>query len=105
MTTPKRIQRRRTKGWRMPPNTKSCCRPGKYGNPYVIGTGADAEIVTRMHRIEWERIKAEEPERFAQMVKDLRGYDLACFCAEDAEWCHVDNYLELANPQMEKQND
>lgn len=38
---PKRIQRKRTKGWRMPPNTVNVCRSGrgtgKYGNPFRIG--------------------------------------------------------------------
>ena len=34
--SPQRIQRKRTKGWKMPPNTVSVCRPGKYGNPFYI---------------------------------------------------------------------
>ncbi len=31
---PVRIQRKRTKGWRMPPNTVSVARPGLWGNPF-----------------------------------------------------------------------
>lgn len=31
---PQRIQRKRVKGWRMPPNTVSVTRPGKFGNPF-----------------------------------------------------------------------
>lgn len=31
---PKRIQRKRTKGWRMPPNAVSVTQPGKWGNPF-----------------------------------------------------------------------
>ncbi|MDG4798958.1 DUF4326 domain-containing protein [Micromonospora sp. WMMD980] len=34
MTTPKRIQRRRTPGWRMPANTAYVGRPTKFGNPF-----------------------------------------------------------------------
>ena len=34
MTTPSRIWRRRTKGWRMPPNTVYVGRPTKWGNPF-----------------------------------------------------------------------
>ncbi len=34
---PKRIQRKRIKGWRMPENTVSVCRPGKWGNPFPVG--------------------------------------------------------------------
>lgn len=33
---PKRITRKRTKGWRQPPNTKYVGRPGKYGNPFRL---------------------------------------------------------------------
>lgn len=36
MSFPKRIQRKRTSGWRMPENTVSVCRPGKYGNPLKL---------------------------------------------------------------------
>lgn len=38
MTTPVRIQRKRTKGWRMPEGAISVCRPGPYGNPFVVTT-------------------------------------------------------------------
>ncbi len=31
---PRRIQRKRSKGWKMPPNTVSVTRPGKWGNPF-----------------------------------------------------------------------
>jgi len=34
---PKRIQRKRTKGWKMPPNTISVTRPGRFGNKFIIG--------------------------------------------------------------------
>ena len=34
---PDRIQLRRTKGWRMPPNTVKGDRMTKWGNPFVIG--------------------------------------------------------------------
>jgi len=33
---PKRIQRKRTKGWRMPPNTVYVGRPTKWGNPFRL---------------------------------------------------------------------
>jgi hypothetical protein len=36
MTRPIRIPLRRTKGWRMPTNTISVARPGRWGNPYVV---------------------------------------------------------------------
>lgn len=33
---PIRVQLRRTKGWRMPPNTIRVCRPTKWGNPFKV---------------------------------------------------------------------
>jgi hypothetical protein len=33
---PKRIQRKRTKGWKIPDNTVSITRPGKWGNPFKV---------------------------------------------------------------------
>jgi hypothetical protein len=32
-----RIQRKRTKGWRMPENAVYVGRPTKWGNPYQVG--------------------------------------------------------------------
>lgn len=31
-----RIQRKRTKGWRMPPKTKCITRPSNWGNPFKV---------------------------------------------------------------------
>jgi hypothetical protein len=36
MCKPIRIQRKRIKGWRMPENTISVTRPGKWGNPFKV---------------------------------------------------------------------
>jgi hypothetical protein len=42
---PKRIQRRRVKGWKMPENTVSITRPGKWGNPFKVGHHINEKIV------------------------------------------------------------
>jgi hypothetical protein len=45
---PKRIQRRRTKGWRMPEGAIYVGRPTRWGNPYrVTGMSADARAAGR----------------------------------------------------------
>lgn len=40
----KRIQRKRVKGWKLPPDTVCIGRPSKWGNPFyikeVVGAGA-----------------------------------------------------------------
>ena len=40
---PIRIQRKRTKGWRMPPNTVYVGRPTIWGNPFHVYEGDRAE--------------------------------------------------------------
>jgi len=45
---PKRIQRRRSKGWTMPPNVVYVGRPSRWGNPF----GGDREESLRAYR-EW----------------------------------------------------
>jgi hypothetical protein len=48
-TTPRRVQQRRTKGWRKPDGAISVARPHKWGNPFVVGTPGvpDAETAVR----------------------------------------------------------
>lgn len=88
---PIRIQRKRTKGWKMPENAVSVTRPGRWGNPYSVSMyGRDRSIANFRRRM--IGIKAIAPERFAE----LRGKDLACWCALDQP-CHADVLLEIAN--------
>ena len=39
---PKRIQRKRTKGWRKPAGTVDVTRGTRWGNQYVVGKDGDA---------------------------------------------------------------
>lgn len=89
MARPLRVQLRRTKGWRMPPNTVSCARPSPFGN-YAGATKAafDADLAGMSNA---------DKAFFMDRVAELRGRNLACWCGLDAE-CHVDTLLELANP-------
>ena len=86
MTQPVRIQRKRSRGWRMPPNTVSVCRPGKWGNPFTFSNSGD------MHPA--QRFACEVAPLLD--VTPLRGKNLACYCKPDAQ-CHADVLLELAN--------
>ena len=102
----KRIQRKRTKGWRMPPNTVYVGRPTKWGNPFVIGTilyFPDPRALTRENVIEmyesWVRKKVNEDPTF---LNPLKGKDLACFCPLDKP-CHADVILKvLAEMEVQK---
>ena len=43
MTEPKRIQRQRTKGWRMPEGAVYVGRPSRWGNPWPVGYEGDIQ--------------------------------------------------------------
>lgn len=90
---PKRIQRKRTKGWRIPPNTVSVCRPGRYGNPFPVAVGYDAAAAVRDFR---SYVVGRLSNGTGYPLAALRGKNLACFCALDQP-CHADVLLELAN--------
>src|SRR5262249_41455073 len=66
-------------------------RPGKWGNPFVIGRdGTREEVVAkyRTHLLGNPALLAALPE--------LAGKHLVCWCAPEA--CHGDVLIELANP-------
>jgi hypothetical protein len=109
---PERIQLRRTKGWRMPPNTVKVDRTTRWGNPFVVGEPCDLAVVRRWGwRFSFPEFVAPDAgtavRRFALCVeldeaihpyvrKKLGGKNLACWC-KPGEPCHADVLLELAN--------
>jgi hypothetical protein len=89
---PVRIQRRRVKGWRMPPNTVYVGRGSRWGNPYRVGTCLIPDKETAV-----ETFKAYLPSRLE--CSELSGKNLACWCRLDQP-CHADVLLELANERQ-----
>jgi hypothetical protein len=49
---PIRVQRKRTKGWRMPPNTVSVTRPGRWGNPWKLGDNMNDHATKQFRKCE-----------------------------------------------------
>lgn len=98
-----RIQMRRTKGWRKPEGAVYVGRPSKWGNPFRIGaayclhddifiTPHTAQEAVMLYRAWIDRSLRDFPD----LLDELRGKDLACWCPLDAP-CHADVLLELAN--------
>ncbi|MFA5158180.1 MAG: DUF4326 domain-containing protein [Patescibacteria group bacterium] len=87
---PIRIQRKRTKGWRMPPNTVYVGRPSKWGNP--IFTKNYNKTAQQGFREYIGGLLFCDP----NYLKELRGKNLCCWC-KLSEPCHADVLLELAN--------
>lgn len=114
---PKRIQRRRVKGWRMPEGAIAVTRPSEWGNPFKIGhhyrrgvggfiymeayapEDGYTTIQTAEEAVAWYRWYVEQiPKKLQKIIDSLSGKDLACFCALDQP-CHADVLLEIANAQ------
>jgi hypothetical protein len=88
---PKRIQRKRTKNWKMPPNSVYVGRPSKWGNPIRVTENVSHErAVGEFRRIIGGFVNAKE------FLAPLRGKDLVCWC-KLSEPCHADVLLEIAN--------
>jgi hypothetical protein len=102
--SPKRIQLRRTQGWRKPEGAIVVARPSKWGNPHRIGPDVDRRTAVALFSREL-RSCLDEPDgdhrdairAIAASLPELAGHDLACWCPL-AEPCHADVLLELANP-------
>lgn len=95
MTKPIRVHLRRTKGWRMPPNTVKVDRTSCWGNPFKIGDfGIPDAIAAKQRFREWFEGRVVGPD--LPPLTALRGKNLACWCKPDAQ-CHADVLLELAN--------
>jgi hypothetical protein len=87
--TAQRIQRKRTKGWRMPEGAVYVGRPSRWGNPWTIGhtdpwsgepMSPGAAVAAFRYGIDTTRGRWE-------VKRYLRGRDLVCWCPEP---CGVD---------------
>jgi hypothetical protein len=100
VTAPKRIQLRRTEGYRKPEGAVVVARPSKWGNPWTV-RDAIYSGVPEPQRQSWlvakYRIEVAQYGLLAHKdVDELRGKDLACWCEPDQP-CHADVLLEIAN--------
>ncbi len=115
-----RVQRRRTKGSRLPERAICVSRPSVWGNPWTTVdaafTGAPvpnrrAWAATRF-RDEWSTILLRTDNSIRARLgydadvplltiirAELGGRTLACWCPPEAP-CHADCLLVLANPRL-----
>lgn len=91
---PKRIQRKRTKGWQMPEGAVYVGRPTKWGNPVKVRNG-DYQNATDYYR-HW-LYHSVAGAKLRWQISQLTGKDLVCWCPLDQP-CHADVLLQLANP-------
>lgn len=84
-----RIQRKRTKGWRMPPNAVYVGRPTKWGNPFQV-----AELGLETALAKYRAWLNEQLFADPAFLEPLREKDLACWCPL-TQPCHADILLEF----------
>lgn len=120
MTRPIPVQLKRTRGWRMPPNTVNVARPNKWGNPFRIfyhehGICPGWYVQRQNGVITWgpyktkriaEDVALSKFERWArrhvsEIRADLAGANCACWCPLPSpgqpDRCHRATLLALAN--------
>lgn len=105
-----RIQRRRVKGWRKPPNTRYVGRGTVFGNPWTVGAphpvsglpmGRSGVVWLYLQWLTgtassttWAGPLEVRRQRILAALPSLRGKRLACWCAP-GEACHADVLLRL----------
>lgn len=117
----KRIQRQRTKGYRLPPDAVYVGRPSRWGNPFDARSAMRwgfADSLPEARRVAVQAFRSwingsddwwtgEDSTIARSLLLDalprLRGRDLACWCPLEDETgnrvpCHADVLLALANP-------
>ena len=84
-----RIQRRRTKGWSMPPAAKYV---GRLGNPFV-----DASKMERgaAYQRAFSVVELSVHENFVRC--ELQGYEAICYWCRVNESCHADLFVDIRN--------
>lgn len=114
MSEPKRIQMTRQKPWRCDnPDAVIVARPSKWGNPFKIENAMESGYAQTkeaaaalcvsafdnwLHGSE-NHLQGQHALRLKmnnEIVPELRGKDLACWCPLDQP-CHADVLLKLAN--------
>lgn len=121
---PRRIQLSRAKGWRKPEGAVVVARPSRWGNPFsvdILGRDLAVEMFDDLLHGFFSPSKLDHlsagdfgevyaaKEAFVKrlgghpidMVADLRGKDLCCWCPlpldGEEDVCHASVLLEIAN--------
>ena len=114
MSSPVRVQRKRTKGWKMPENTVYVGRPTKFGNPYKVVSEDGYFFVKDTENNYWGGFYNRKEDAHKKSVECFSGYidgqiglkkidvsvlkgkNLACFCPPNCQ-CHADILLKIVN--------
>lgn len=112
MNAPVRLRLSRAKGFDLQAHSRAVnglpaivvARPGKWGNPFVVGRDGTAAECVRLYALSLCGFFAltgrpSVDEQHASMTtfcchhRELRGHNLACWCS-DGQPCHADVLIE-----------
>jgi hypothetical protein len=71
-------------------------RPARWSNPWPIGMREGKRVLSRDEVI--DRYERHVAERHDEIRDELKGKNLACWCAE-GQRCHADTLLRIANAE------
>lgn len=107
----RRLRRSRAKGARLPDGAVIVDRSTMWGNPFVVGKDGTAAECVRLFKLMllgqfallhtpsvWDQQAAQRD--ILGRIDELRGRDLACWCALDKP-CHADVLITLANRPLQ----
>jgi|SRR5262245_19517471 len=110
---PRRLQIRRSKGWRLPANTLKVDRSTLFGNPFLASEhGHDRAValyrtwlagrpVNAMLAAATKKSLARRRQEVLRALPTLRGKNLACWCPlprdGEPDRCHAAVLLAVAN--------
>lgn len=85
----KRVQRKRTAGYKTPSNTKYVGRPTKWSNPFSVEKYGRQQAVEKYKAYIIDKIERKELN-----LEELRNKNLSCWCGP-SKACHIDVLMEL----------
>ena len=93
---PRRVQRKRTKGFKLPPNTVCVTRGTPWGNPFSAKDVGNEVAVERFVLHLQGYFGFAGTKALKEWLAPLRGKNLACYC-KLSDACHADVLLDLAS--------
>lgn len=104
---PIRVQLKRGKGWKMPPNTIIVDHRSRWGNPFIVGKDGTAQECVNKYAAEMLPYTHRPPNNgldkffiseanLRDMTDHLKGKNLGCWCKIGSP-CHADLLLAWVN--------
>lgn len=94
---PTRVRLSRRPGFTLPANTVSVAAPTRWANPFrPAARSPEANRAAVEHFTAYLR---RNPALVEQAIEELRGHNLACWCAPHLP-CHADVWLALVKPRQ-----